>query len=194
MAILLGHTLRAAREHAGLTLQDAAHQTRIPVGRLQQLEGDDLAGFGSLTYTRSFLRQYCRFLDVDPSLLLERLPKGGLIERPQTSIEQPERWVTVTSDTPGKQKKGPSPMAAGLSLFVVLLLIAGFWGDRLAAERARTATRSQESRAQARVSEATPIPVAIPVAEPLTLANEPREEIARAIPVNPIDAGRLASE
>ena len=110
------------------------------------------------------------------------------------SIEQPERWVTVTSDTPRKQKKGPSPMAAGLSLFVVLLLIAGFWGDRLAAERARTATRSQESRAQARVSEATPIPVAIPVAEPLTLANEPREEIARAIPVNPIDAGRLASE
>lgn len=80
MSFSLGQQLREARLRRGLSLPDVAHKTRIPVSRLQDLEADHYTSSGGLTYTKSFLRTYARFLDVDAGFILEKLtppPLGG---------------------------------------------------------------------------------------------------------------------
>src|ERR1700712_2785384 len=80
MTITLGHRLRLARESKGLSLQDIAHQTRIPVPRLRDLEEDTYTTFGSLTYARTFLKDYSHLMGVDAHEVLEEMhapPLGG---------------------------------------------------------------------------------------------------------------------
>ena len=82
----IGQTLRAAREATGLNLLDVAHKTRIPANRLQQLEDDNYAAFGSMAYAKSFLKTYSRFLHVDASdVLLECLVNGEVRQSARTS-------------------------------------------------------------------------------------------------------------
>lgn len=70
----LSETLKAAREARGLTLEDAAHATRIPVPRLRQLETGNYAAFGNMAYARGFIRLYGRYLDVDAQEFATGLP------------------------------------------------------------------------------------------------------------------------
>jgi len=70
----LSETLKAAREARGLTLEDAAHATRIPVPRLLQLETGNYAAFGNMAYARGFIRLYGRYLDVDAQEFSTGLP------------------------------------------------------------------------------------------------------------------------
>ncbi|MFZ4764489.1 MAG: helix-turn-helix domain-containing protein [Roseimicrobium sp.] len=76
----LGQKLKHARETRRLALGDIAHQTKIPVARLQDLEADNLTSFGSLTYAKSFLRTYADFLNVNADEAIGHLhppPLGG---------------------------------------------------------------------------------------------------------------------
>lgn len=70
----IGQKLKAAREKAGLSILDAAHETRIPVARLQMLEADNFAAFGNMAYARSFLKNYSSFLAVDAVEELDQFP------------------------------------------------------------------------------------------------------------------------
>jgi transcriptional regulator with XRE-family HTH domain len=70
----LSETLKAAREARGLTLEDAAHATRIPVPRLRQLETGNYAAFGNMAYARGFIRLYGRYLEVDAEEFATGLP------------------------------------------------------------------------------------------------------------------------
>lgn len=74
----LGAKLQDARLKRGLSVLDAAHKTRIPAQRLQNLEADNYAAFGSMTYARAFVRQYSAFLGVSAEKTLEDLPSGVL--------------------------------------------------------------------------------------------------------------------
>jgi transcriptional regulator with XRE-family HTH domain len=78
MTTSFGQLLSAAREQRGLSIADAAHETRIPAQRLRYLESGNFAAFGSMTYARSFIRQYSDFLDVDATAMLAELPEGVL--------------------------------------------------------------------------------------------------------------------
>ena len=70
----LSEMLKAAREARGLTLEDAAHATRIPVPRLRQLEAGNYAAFGNMAYARGFIRLYGRYLQVDAEDFVTGLP------------------------------------------------------------------------------------------------------------------------
>lgn len=61
----LGQQLRQARERHHLSLADLAHETRIPIPRLEDLENDNYSRFGGMAYVRHFLRTYSRRLEVD---------------------------------------------------------------------------------------------------------------------------------
>lgn len=73
MSHSLGHQLRRARLKRGLSLPDVAHHTRIPAERLNDLENDNYNNHGGLIYAKNFLRSYANYLDVDASLVLDRL-------------------------------------------------------------------------------------------------------------------------
>ena len=66
----LGETLRAAREHRGLTLEQASEDTKIRQKFLRALEQGDYQQLPGAVYTRGFLRNYGEYLDLDTDELI----------------------------------------------------------------------------------------------------------------------------
>ncbi|MBK8903682.1 MAG: helix-turn-helix domain-containing protein [Anaerolineaceae bacterium] len=72
----LGHILREARETKGFTLREVQDKTRINSRFLEALEMGDFDRLPTPTHVRGFLRNYARFLGLDPDPLLERYELG----------------------------------------------------------------------------------------------------------------------
>lgn len=139
MAPLPGIQLRSAREARGLTLRDAAHETKIPMQRLTWLEQDNFAAFGSLTYARAFLKIYSAYLNIDASDLLNELPStrlGGPGDY-RYLTENHGSWVVnsrrqLQSPDAGKRIRSfRSPMVAGVTIFFLMLVGTGIWGHHV---------------------------------------------------------------
>lgn len=67
----IGQILRGCREERGLTPEQAAFQSRIPLRLLQALESDDYRLLPDAAYLIRFLHDYARLLDLDPSPMEE---------------------------------------------------------------------------------------------------------------------------
>jgi len=67
----LGRKLLLVRRSRGLTLEDAAFESRIPVALLREMENDDLSGFANRVYAKSFLKLYGDYLGLDLRAELE---------------------------------------------------------------------------------------------------------------------------
>lgn len=72
----LGHILREARETKGYTLREVQDKTRINSRFLEALEMGDFDRLPTPTHVRGFLRNYSRFLGLDPEPMLERYELG----------------------------------------------------------------------------------------------------------------------
>lgn len=70
MATGIGDTLRDARQRRGISLEDAAAETRIRATHLVALEQEEFDRLGGDVYVRGFLRSYAKVLHVDPEPLL----------------------------------------------------------------------------------------------------------------------------
>lgn len=68
----IGHILREARENKGLTLEEAQARTRINVRYLTALESGQYSALPTPVHVRGFLRNYARFLGLEPQPLLDR--------------------------------------------------------------------------------------------------------------------------
>ena len=68
----LGHILREARETKGLTLAEVQDKIRINSRFLQALENSEYEHLPTPVHVRGFLRNYARFLGLDPHPLLDR--------------------------------------------------------------------------------------------------------------------------
>ncbi|WP_395730309.1 helix-turn-helix domain-containing protein [Prosthecobacter sp.] len=142
MTAPFGQMLSAAREKRGLSIEDAAHETRIPAQRLRYLESGNIAAFGSLTYARSFMRQYSDFLEVDASSILEELPEGALGgERDYRYLTQSQGpWLRERATHPerlsppveSQVQSIQSPLPAALAVFVLVLAATAMWGMHVA--------------------------------------------------------------
>ena len=66
----LGDSLRKARERLGLNVEEAARQLRLSMRQLMALEANDIGALPSPTFTRGFIRNYARLLQLDPEPLL----------------------------------------------------------------------------------------------------------------------------
>ncbi|MES2505980.1 MAG: helix-turn-helix domain-containing protein [Verrucomicrobiota bacterium] len=166
--MLPGIQLRTAREKRGLTVLDAAHETRIPPQRLLWLEQDNFAAFGSLTYARSFLKIYSQYLGVDVSELLAELPTsrlGGASDyRYLTENHGPwvmkDRRLDRLLNAVRRKNTSRSPVSAGLAMFVIVLIGTGFWGYHV----------SQEASQVTQGSPPSPLHEAAPDAQPDALS------------------------
>ena len=97
----IGQRLKQAREYRHLTLESAAHATRIRLHYLQALELDDYSGMVSAAQARGFLRNYGEFLGVNIDQLLAELQS---VQAPAPAqISGPLPQVDVTSAAPAPQ-------------------------------------------------------------------------------------------
>jgi cytoskeleton protein RodZ len=106
-----GARLQAAREAAGLSLEQVAQQLKLAPRQVRALEEEDFAQLPGRTFARGFVRNYARLLNLDGEDLLALLPDVGrapaleapalqstgamIAELPTASSAQPgiTRWV-----------------------------------------------------------------------------------------------------
>jgi cytoskeleton protein RodZ len=65
----IGQILRQHREERGLTPEQAAYQSKVPLRLLQALEADDYRLLPDAAYLIRFLHEYARLLKLDPAAL-----------------------------------------------------------------------------------------------------------------------------
>ncbi|HZU12650.1 MAG TPA: helix-turn-helix domain-containing protein [Chloroflexota bacterium] len=68
----LGETLRDARHRMNLTLDDVARATRIKVSYLSAIEDGEYSTLPGPAYVTGFLRNYARFLGLQPDDLVQK--------------------------------------------------------------------------------------------------------------------------
>ncbi len=206
-----GQRLKAAREERQLSLKDVAHRTRIPVQRLQMLEDDNFAAFGSMAYAKVFLRHYSRYLDVDTREAADGLPRpllGGatdyrhLTESHGLWVEPREARRWRLPRVPSLSRTSRSPVPVLICLFVIMAVAAGLLAQHLKTlkqtgpEAAETFATSSEETVDAGATAAKDMPASIhaKVNEPLSTAITAQNvqlhpelpvTMMRAIPVAP---------
>ncbi|HET8570198.1 MAG TPA: helix-turn-helix domain-containing protein [Candidatus Limnocylindria bacterium] len=112
----LGETLRSQRERMGITLEQAAEDTRIREKFLRALESGDHQGLPGAVYTKGFLRNYADYLglDADELVALYVSERGGA--EPPREFE-PMRPIS---------RKSVVLTPAIIIPFLVLIAVAGF--------------------------------------------------------------------
>lgn len=71
--VSVGEALRSARETAGLSLNEVADRLKLSLRQLEAIERDDFGTLPGPTFVRGFVRNYARFLEIDPAPLMEAL-------------------------------------------------------------------------------------------------------------------------
>lgn len=125
----IGQQLAGAREEAGISIEDAAHDTRIHPNMILSIEEDDFSMFPSVAYARSFIRNYSDYLDVDLSHEMEaldssvtgRLSENELMNEMKKTIKKESRFRLKRN--PGRKKRRPVEKAGGSPIFLNLLLL-----------------------------------------------------------------------
>ena len=102
--------LRGAREESGLTLDQIAASTKIPVSLFKGLEGNDLSRWPKGLYRRSYLREYLRAIGLQPDTVVAEFRRlfpdpgeAGSVSRGSAGAEQlPPLSMTLADDAAGR--------------------------------------------------------------------------------------------
>lgn len=116
-----GKCLQEARLAQGHSLESAASFLHLSPEVLRNLEKDNYAAFTAMTFVRGYLRNYAKYLKLQPEDLLLMLQKMNIKEKERSSLAA-LRHVTNFSDKPysiGKLRY--------FSYFIFLLLAIGLF-------------------------------------------------------------------
>lgn len=115
----LGETLRAQRERKGITLEQAADDTRIREKFLAALESGDYQSLPGAIYTKGLLRNYAEYLDLESNELvaLFQVERGPAEPTPRHQFE-PMRPIMRRSVILTPAILLPLVVLAGVALFV----------------------------------------------------------------------------
>lgn len=189
MSYPVGQKLAQARIKRGLSLEEAAHETKMRPDKIYAIENDDYSSFPSNAYAKGFIKNYARYLGVDVGDFLctfdSSMPIG--VADYEYLKHDPE---PVAASTPlYRERRKPSflPIATGIAL--ALLAFMGFW----ITENAR---RIFGESPNAPVTTAAPTPAPIPVlpavpedlAAPATLSLDPIPATPDSRPTSPQQA------
>jgi len=118
-----GALLKAAREAAGFSIDDASRLLKLAPRQIQALEQQDFDLLPPRTFVRGFIRNYARLLNIDADTVLEALPPDDpqVLSPAAFSIKKPTRTMPVL---PSYDKK-PSAFWKGLSVVLILAVIVG---------------------------------------------------------------------
>lgn len=195
-----GGRLRAAREAAGLTLEQMAGETKIPVRMLTLVEAGDYAALPGKAYATGFTRTCARALGLDEQELVAE------VRRDLGHVDQRDTRLAPTFE-PGDPARVPTARFAWAAAVAALVVIAaGLLLWRSYYSPAVTLPPLVEASAPAEVLAPMP-PAALPVPAPGAVApapvtperpgtvrprgNAPAVPAAGAVPAAPAAAGAL---
>jgi cytoskeleton protein RodZ len=122
----LGKRLRAAREAAGLGIDDAVYRAKLPRAVVEALEAEDFGFFASPLYARSFLKQYGDYVGLDVSPWID-----DLIPTPMIDGDSADLIIEIEEPPPPVLRERQRKGGGGGSLAALwLILITGglVWG------------------------------------------------------------------
>lgn len=157
--VSLGERLRRAREAKGLSLDDIAGRTRIPIRHLQNIEREEWDALPAVTYAIGFARNYANAVGLDGASLAREL--RAEIGGPSHRAAAPEYYAQADP------ARVPPKSLAVIAVVLAALLVTGYLLWR------RTLDREP---AQIPVAEAPPAPKAAPApaaATPQAVAGQP---------------------
>jgi cytoskeleton protein RodZ len=120
----VGERLRAAREEKGISLDDIAAQTRIPLRHLESIEAADWDKLPAPTYTVGFAKSYAAMVGLDRVEIGEQLREemGG------------QRFATTSSaevfEPADPARTMPKWLVIGAVAAVILLVVGMSWVNR----------------------------------------------------------------
>lgn len=127
----VGKRLSIARLARGLTVDDAAHATRMRPDKIIALENDDYGRFGGNAYAKGFLLIYSRFLKVDA------VEEARSLKTPKNIPINDYQYLANAAPTPVEGTRQPQrsfrpqnrPSATPLlvSVIVVIVAIIGYY-------------------------------------------------------------------
>jgi cytoskeletal protein RodZ len=94
-SIALGRLLRQSRERRGMSLEQVANETKIPLRHLQALERDDLLVVPEGLYRRAKIRAYARAVHLDQESLAKLEHAMRAAEPPPVAPEEPSLPTTA---------------------------------------------------------------------------------------------------
>lgn len=115
----VGERLRVAREEKGLSLDDVARQTRIPIRHLEHIERGEWDALPAITYSVGFARSYANAVGLDgPAVGAElREQLGGA----RSNIAGPAAYYE-----PADPARVPPRSIAIVAAILAVLLVAGY--------------------------------------------------------------------
>ena len=175
----IGQTLIAAREEAGMSVEQVAESTRIRQTLVRAIEHDDYALCGGDFYTRGHIRSLARTVGLDPSPLIAEFDQStGVTPAPRaTAVYESE------AASHRERRSGPNwsaAMAAVLVLVVVYGVAQAVTGGSGANRRG---TASDPSPAVSNTAPAKPSPSPSPT-DPSAVAQAARGRVTVQVRAN----------
>ncbi len=115
----IGERLKKAREQKGISLHDAAEQTKIRRRYLWALEEEDYGVFPAEIYLLGFMRRYAEFLDLDADLILGQYKH----EKEREEVEVQERMYLEQRERQKKVKKRYTFIIGVLTILVLIFVV-----------------------------------------------------------------------
>lgn len=115
-----GTLLREARERLGLSIADAAAQTKLAPRQIEALEADDYQHLPEMAFVRGFVRSYAKVLHLDPQPLLAALPQA----KPISMQVSPASVEVPFPDARSPQLQNLIWLGAALFLSVIVVAVA----------------------------------------------------------------------
>lgn len=110
-----GARLRAAREAAGLSVDDVAQQLKLAPRQVRALEEESFEELPGRTFSRGFMRNYARLLNLDVQDLLAQLPET--VQAPLQAQSLRATATTIAELPTGK------PARTGLARWLIPLVL-----------------------------------------------------------------------
>lgn len=175
-----GVLLSAARERAGLTLQQAAEQLHLDQQTIQALEGGRYQSLGAAVFVRGHLRRYAELLGV-PASEIEAAYAAATGRAP---LQPDLRRITSGMNAPPAPNATLSPQLALIGAIALVLFGLVWWAMRVPHSHRASSSATLTTAASAVASAVTgPVASAAPVSAPTgaaaTTAPSPAGESAQ---------------
>jgi transcriptional regulator with XRE-family HTH domain len=118
----LGERLRIAREEKGVSLEEVARQTRIPIRHLEHIEREQWESLPAITYSVGFARSYAKTVGLDGAAI------GAEVRERLGGTRTPGAAATALYE-PADPARVPPRSIAIVAALLALLLVGGylFW-------------------------------------------------------------------
>ena len=120
-----GALLRQARELRGESVAEVAFALKLNPRQVVALESDDFAALPGMPFVRGFLRNYARYLGLDPAPLLDGVHRlAGEAAVDLSPIKNAEGELP----SGGRRRMGTAPIG-WIAFLLLLLVLAGWYFD-----------------------------------------------------------------